>query len=226
MRARPLAFVLALGAGVALGVLTRPTPDAAAVTPAPQRSPDDTAAVTRLLGTVRGAAPLYCELATRMVDGRNYWSSGGGGDAIEMDSASSALIRWVHTRERDGRVIPRLAAALRDPDRCVQRVAAGLLGRMRIAPATSALIAALDETTPAVRAAAAVGLGLSETRVAVQPLLRRLADESTDVRRNAAWALGAIEDRSAMLPLIELLQRDRDPRVRQAAAWALGQVTG
>jgi HEAT repeat protein len=46
------------------------------------------------------------------------------------------------------------------------------------------------------------------------------------VRRVAAWALGTLEDRQALAPLIELLERDTDPRVRQAAAWAIGRILG
>ncbi|MEX2179542.1 MAG: HEAT repeat domain-containing protein [Gemmatimonadaceae bacterium] len=199
----------------------------------PQRpSASDTAAVARFLMAVRGADPLLCELAARSVDGRGWWSGwgGGGGSAsgapLEVDSAAAATIRRVHDAPSDARLVPRLAAGLRDTDRCVRRVSGSLLGRVKHAEATGALLSALDDTSAETRAAAAIGLGLAEEQRGVQPLIRRLRDASPDVRRSAAWALGAIEDRAALLPLIETLERDTDARVRQAVAWAIGNVTG
>ena len=189
-----------------------------------QLSPSDPENVGRLLTSVRGASPLYCELVARLVDGRVWWSISGT-SMIEMDSASSDLIRWVHRRHADARVVPRLAAGLRDDDRCVRRVAGALLGRVDAPGAIATLTEALDHANEGTRSAAAIGLGLADEDAAVQPLIRRLRDPSADVRRSAAWALGTIENRSALVPLIELLERDTDARVRQAAAWAIGEVT-
>jgi hypothetical protein len=230
MRPRVLAISGALvGAGLmaSLGLASRGVPAASARSLAQRAELDDTSAVVRLLGAVRGANPLACELATRMADGRNFWSSGSGGDMIAMDSAASALIHWVHDREhRDQRVVPRLAAGLRDADRCVQRVSAAVLAHVDHPSAGATLLAALDDGDTGIRAAAAVGLGLAESKTAVQPLIRRLKDASADVRRSAAWALGAIEDKAAMDALIEALERDADAGVRRAAAWALGEILG
>lgn len=210
--------------GVAAAVVVAYAPRAGDARPAPQ-SANDAEMVGRLLASVRGATPLYCELATRLVDGRSWWSSSGM-SLIEVDSASAALIRWTHSDHQDGRVVPRLAAALRDEDRCVRRVAGSLLGRVHHASATATLLESLEHTNDGTRAAAAIGLGIAEQESAVQALIGRLRDSSADVRRSAAWALGNIEHRSALVPLIELLERDADPRVRQAAAWAIGAVTG
>lgn len=189
---------------------------------------DDAAMLTQLLGAVRGASPLFCELAIRSVDGRTWWggSGAGPGGALEVDSASAAVIRWVHERKRDGRIVPRLTSVMRDPDACVRRVAGSLLGHIEHPAASAALLAALDDESSDTRSVAALGLGMAETRTAVQPLVRRLRDASPSVRRSAAWALGEIEDKAAMLPLIELLERDGDARVRQAAAEAIGKVIG
>lgn len=210
--------------GIVAAAVVALGPRAGDARPAPQ-SPNDAEMAGRLLASVRGAAPLYCELATRLVDGRSWWSSSGM-SLIEVDSASAALIRWTHSDHHDGRVVPRLAAALRDEDRCVRRVAGSLLGRVRHASATATLLESLDHANEGTRAAAAIGLGIAEQDSAVQPLIGRLRDSSPEVRRSAAWALGSIEHRSALVPLIELLERDSDPRVRQAAAWAIGAVTG
>lgn len=202
-----------------------PTRESEARTLVAQASTDDPENVARLLTSVRGAPPLYCELAVRLVDRREWWSNSGHG-MLEVDSASAALIRWVHRKRTDARVVPRLAAALRDEDRCVRRVAGALLGHVDAPSAVATLVDALDHANEGTRAAAAIGLGIADQDAAVEPLLRRLRDPSADVRRSAAWALGAIEHKSALVPLIELLERDTDARVRQAAAWAIGEVTG
>lgn len=218
------ATVAALLAVAAAALAWHPTPESEARSVPEQAATDDLENVARLLTAVRGASPLYCELATRLVDGRVWWSTSGT-SLIEIDSASAELIRWVHRKHGDARVVPRLAAALRDEDRCVRRVAGALLGRVRVPGALATLTEALDHANEGTRSAAAIGLGLADQDASVQPLIRRLRDASPDVRRSAAWALGAIDHRSAMVPLIELLERDSDPRVRQAAAWAIGEVT-
>lgn len=189
---------------------------------------DDSASLTRFLAAVRGADPVLCEIALRTMDGRGWWSSWGSisGSALELDSASAALIRWSHATRSDAALVPRLATALRDDDRCVRRVASGFLARIEHDASTIALTAALGDANAGTRSAAAVGLGIADAKRGVQPLIQRLRDPSADVRRSAAWALGAIEDKAALLPLVEVLERDGDARVRQAAAWALGQVTG
>ena len=220
-RAAIAGALIAVAAGA---VVWSPTRESEARSVPEPRSTDDPENVGRLLAAVRGASPLYCELATRLVDGRVWWSVSGT-SMIEVDSASAELIRWVHRKHADARVVPRLAAGLRDDDRCVRRVAGALLGRVDVPSAFATLVEALEHANDATRAAAAVGLGLADQDAAVQPLIRRLRDASGDVRRSAAWALGAIDHRSAMVPLIELLERDTDPRVRQAAAWAIGEVT-
>jgi hypothetical protein len=198
---------------------------------AQSRSPalvrDDTAAVARLLRTVRGVDPLLCELVTRSVDMHGWWSRGGpiGDDPLEVDSASAALIAWIQRSHNDPAVIPRLGAAMRDSDACVRRVAGSFLGRVEHPSATAALVAALDDANADTRTVAAIGLGLSEKPAGVvTPLVRRLRDDSPLVRRSAAWALGSLEATGAMTALIDVLQRDADARVRQAAAWALGQI--
>lgn len=221
--------------GIAIGVASVPvvawsalaTESVSNQTP-PAPAVDDSASLTRFLTAVRGADPVLCEIALRTMDGRGWWSSWGSisGSALELDSASAALIRWSHATRHDAALVPRLSAALRDTDRCVRRVAAGFLARIEHDASTNALIAALGDGNEGTRSAAAIGLGISDAKKGVQPLIQRLRDPSADVRRSAAWALGAIEDKAALLPLIEVLEKDGDARVRQAAAWAVGQVTG
>jgi HEAT repeat protein len=191
---------------------------------------DDTASVARLLQSVRGADPLFCELVTRSVDTHGWWSRWGplSSDPLQVDSASGALIAWIQREHNDPAVVPRLRSALRDQDACVRRVAGSFLGRVEHASATAALVAALDDASADTRYVATLGLGLSDDSPrpagVVEPLVRRLRDDSPQVRRAAAWALGALEAREALTALIGVLERDSDPRVRQAAAWALGQL--
>jgi HEAT repeat protein len=187
---------------------------------------DDTASVTRLLNAVRGADPFLCELATRNVDAHGWWSRGGppGDSPLDRDSASAMLVRWIQQDHNDPAIVPKLGAALRDPDGCVRRVAGSFLGRVSHPVATTALLGGLEDATVDTRFVSAIGLGLSERAEATQPLIRALRDEDATVRRAAAWALGALEAVSAEDALLAALQRDTDARVRQAAAWAIGRL--
>jgi len=224
------------GVFVSAALVTVVVAGAAAATRAPVESPqlpeaaaiaaDDTASLNRLLRAVRGVDPLLCELATRSVDTHGWWSRWGplSSDPLEVDSAAAALIAWIQRKHNDPAVVPRLRAALRDPDPCVRRIGGSFLGRVDHPAAVAALLDALADARAETRSVAALGLGLSDKAGLVEPLVRRLKDESPMVRRAAAWALGSLEDDAAIPPLIELLQRDADPRVRQAAAWAIGSI--
>jgi hypothetical protein len=188
-------------------------------------SATDSVSIASLLRVVRSADPLLCELAIRSVDTRNsWWRAGPVGDSpLESDSAAAAVLRWIQDRHDDPAAVPRLAAALRDTDACVRRVASSLLGRIEHVRAHEALLTALEDPSADTRQVAALGVGLGEVAEASQSLIRRLRDDSPQVRRAAAWALGSLEQASALVPLIETLERDPDARVRQAAAWAIGR---
>ena len=188
--------------------------------------PDDTAAVARLLGIVRGANPLVCEMTARAADRQGSWFSHGsvGGAPLVMDSASSALLDWVQRSHNDPALVPPLRTAMRDADACVRRIASSLLSRVEHTSAISALVEALDDSQPGTREVAAFGLGMAEARSSIGALELRLKDAVPAVRRAAAWALGELEARTAIPALVELLARDPDARVRQAAAWAIGSI--
>jgi hypothetical protein len=157
---------------------------------------DDTASIARFMTAVRGVNPLFCELATRAVDGRGgWWSRESRSDPLEVDTASAALIAWAQHKHDDPAVVPRLRAALRDSDPCVRRIAGSFLARVEHPTAEEALVAALDDASAETRRSAAIGIGLREKPV------------------------------SATERLIDMLGRDSDPRVRQAAAWALGKMS-
>lgn len=188
--------------------------------------PDDTAAVSRMLGIVRGANPLVCEMAARTADMHGSWSNWGnvGGDALVTDSASAALLDWVQHTHNDPDLVAPLSSAMRDADACVRRIASSLLSRVRHPRAVSAMLAALDDAQPGTREVAALGLGMADAHSAADALERKLRDETPAVRRAAAWALGELEATTALPALIDVLAKDTDARVRQAAAWAIGSI--
>jgi hypothetical protein len=209
--------------GIAIGVAC--ANDSNAQTP--QRIvPDDTASVSRLLAVVRGASPLVCEMTARAADQRGSWSNWGsvGGSPLVIDSASSALLDWIHREHNDPALVAPLRAAMREDDACVRRVSASLLSHVDHLLARSALREALDDAKAGTREVAAIGLGMAHDQSTVDALERRLADDATGVRVAAAWALGELEMKKSIPALIHVLARDPDARVRQAAAWAIGNM--
>jgi hypothetical protein len=210
-------------AGVAIGVACANDSSAQTVE---RVVPDDTASVSRLLGAARGSTTLVCEMVVRTADQRGSWSSWGsvGGSALVRDSASSALLDWVHQSHNDPALVAPLRVALRDDDGCVRRVAASLLSHVLHPSATDALRAGLDDARPGTREVAALGLGMANDEGAADALERRLADDTAPVRRAAAWALGELELKRSIPALLHVLARDPDASVRQAAAWAIGSI--
>lgn len=223
MRRRHVIEAVVFVAGLGIGVACANDTNAQTV----QRVvPDDTAAVSKILAVVRGANPLVCEMTARNADGQGWFNSWGspGGQSLMIDSASAALLDWVHRTHNDPALVPPLQTALRDEDACVRRVASSLLSHVRHPAAVSAMISALGDTRAGTREVAAFGLGMAEAQGSADALERRLSDDVPAVRRAAAWALGELEARKALPALIQLLARDQDARVRQAAAWAIGNI--
>lgn len=188
--------------------------------------PDDTAAVSRLLAVARGSSVLVCEMTARAADQRGSWSNWGsvGGSPLVIDSASSALLDWVHRSHNDPALVAPLRAAMREDDACVRRVSASLLSHVRHQLALDAMREALEDARPGTREVAALALGMADDHAAADALERRLGDDAAPVRRASAWALGELEVKKAIPALIHVLARDTDGRVRQAAAWAIGNI--
>jgi hypothetical protein len=63
--------------------------------------------IVKLLGVVREANPLVCEMATRTADMRGSWPMWGplSGDPLVMDSVSAALLDWIQHRHNDPAVV-------------------------------------------------------------------------------------------------------------------------
>jgi HEAT repeat protein len=186
--------------------------------------PDSVAA--DVLAAARGAHPLLCDLAALVFDDRYGWN---GDQDFEPEVGRSqdprvrAAYAWALEPKGAGDVSA-LRTALADPDPCVRRTAARLLGRSGDPAAINALRESLRAADPASREIGALGLGVAQDEAATEALASALRDDVASVRLAAAWALGRVEDARAIEPLIGRLEGDDDPRVRAAAAWALGEI--
>lgn len=207
------------------------TGSAAPTGAAPSRTqvPRDSAMAIAAVEAVRGANPLLCDLAARSFEGRNGgWYSGidlaAAGDESGNTTGAREIARWLSGGLRNARgIVAPLTARLSDPDACVRRTAATLLGRNHSDQAVDALLRALESGDAGARRAATLGLGFAESQRSVQPLGRSLRDSDAGVRAGSAWALGAIESRTAVPALVDAM-KDADSRVRRNAAWALGNI--
>ncbi len=225
VRARSVAQLAAALVGVATVVTLTALPRPGSVALG-QMAPRDSALAEALLAAARGADPLLCALAARVVKGRFGW----GGTHLEAHPLTGSdpqlieLLRVAGNGFRDSAVVNVLRPALDDPDPCVRRFAIPLLGRTRHPSAASTLRRALREPDAATREAAALGLGYADDHGAAPSLIGLLGDDASAVRAAAAWALGEIEDPASIPALTRTLERDQDARVRLTAAWALGSM--
>jgi hypothetical protein len=186
----------------------------------------DSTRVRRLLDAARGTNTVACELAANAVDGHSGWysdSDGGFRPGGSIDSASDDVVRWVTHHDVDATAVSLLRVAIADPDWCVRRLAAPLLGHTRGPAAMQAMLGALASSDAVAREMGALALGIAEDSLSVAPLVARLRDDAPRVRATAAWALGEIERHEAVRPLIDALS-DADALVRESAAHALGAV--
>jgi hypothetical protein len=184
----------------------------------------DSTLAMRLIQAARGSDPVICGLAARALD-RGWWNGGMEIEpAVSDDPVSSQVVEWILAPGEAAGAIAPLAAALADPDPCVRRLAARVLGRTGAPEAAAALRRSLGSAAPGEREMAAVGLGFAEDGAALTGLIAALEDPEPRVRIAAAWALGEIESPDAIPPLAETLARDEEAQVREAAAWALGEI--
>ncbi len=188
------------------------------------RSADDAENVAALIAAVRNANPILCELASRGAMWNGNWQFVGPATPLRARNAGNIdLVRFAASSPKGREVIAPLRAALGDPDPCVRRFVAPLLGRTQHNAAVETLVTALRDESPVTREAAAVGLRFAENPSTVDPLTRALEDREPTVRAAAAWALGEIED-SRAIPALERALKDGEPVVRINAAWALGEI--
>jgi len=142
-----------------------------------------------LLGGLRGASPVQCELALQSLQG---WWGWGHAPMPDRNPEAWAVVSWATRGKVDPSSVPALAAALKDGDGCVRRAAARMLGRSRLPSAHGRLAEALRDPDPAQRKLGALGLGFSDDRTVIPVLQRHLADRDPGVRAAVAWAMGAV----------------------------------
>ena len=201
------------------------TPDIRPTWRQAQTPADELAAVTAVLTSARGSNQVMCALAARAIDQAFHWGDfrpGYDPRDLEPRQVRETVRLSLDVLHDPGLVTP-LRAALSDPDACVRRLAAPLLGRVRQPQALDALRAALRDTASATREAAALGLGFAGDKRALPDLIAALRDGMPNVRVASAWALGQIESRGSVRSLVGALD-DGDARVRATAAWALGRI--
>ena len=195
---------------------------------APYRQPSASAAdevenVAALIAAVRNANPVLCELAARGSSWGGNWHAGPASLLRERGAPTMELVRFAASAPKGREVIAPLRAALGDPDPCVRRFVAPLLGRTQQAAAVESLVEALRDQSAITREAAAVGLRFAENRETLDALIRALGDQEPSVRAAVAWALGELEDPRA-IPALERVLKDAEAVVRINAAWALGEI--
>ena len=190
---------------------------------APSASRDDAQNVAALIAAVRNANPILCELASRGAMWSGNWQYVGPATPLRARTGDMELVRFAASSPKGRDVIAPLRAALGDPDPCVRRFVAPLLGRTQQDAAVETLVTALRDENPVTREAAAVGLRFADNPSTIDPLSRALEDREASVRAAAAWALGEVED-SRAIPALERTLKDAEPLVRINAAWALGEI--
>ena len=202
-------------------IVTEDQGDRARQAPSARDEPENVAA---LIAAVRNANPVLCELAARGASWDGNWQYVGPASPLRARTGPTMdLVKFAASSPRSREVIQPLRAALGDPDPCVRRFVAPLLGRTQQNAAVETLVAALRDASPVTREAAAVGLRFAEKPSTLDPLARALEDSEPSVRAAAAWALGEIED-SRSIPALERALKDADSIVRINAAWALGEI--
>jgi HEAT repeat protein len=182
----------------------------------------DTAQLTALLARVRGSDATVCQLIGRALD--NRWGNWGG-HIVDPTAAGAdqALLDWINTVTIDETMLPTLRRGLSDPDGCVRRTSAHLLGRARFSSLSADLRSELGSPSAATREAALLAIGYADQATGLAAAQRAMRDADASVRVAAAWALGMIENADAMAALNEAA-RDPDVRMRRTVAWALGMI--
>jgi hypothetical protein len=188
-----------------------------------QFSKPDAEFATHLLQSVRGSNPVMCASLDRSFNNGSWGSSMlPVVDSISGDDAETA--RWIGRDHLDRNVLDIVRPAFSDADACVRRVAARLAGNVNTERLDRELSAELASSSAATRKTAVLALGFNGEKPVAPKLRSMLQDQDEGVRLAAAWALGSTEDEASKDVMVQLLKSDRNPRMREVAAWALGRI--
>ena len=135
------------------------------------------------------------------------------------DIADSAVDALVETGEES---VEPVIESLNSPDFHVRENAAIALGKLKDKRALEPLLKAINDPIPGVCKACCFALGELGEPKAFEPLIKRL-DDYSEIKAAACNALGSLGDHRAIPFLIDQLG-DFDPNVRNAAAYALGNL--
>ena len=217
-----------LGLAVAVASLTAATVctrAADAGESARQALADDSASASAVLTAVRGESPLACSLTSRTLE--NRWGTShhlGGPDAAVLDAPQAAAYDWDMTDRTPGNALGVLRRAMSDPDACVRRTAAQLVGRTDDKDLADQLRSELGSSDATRRETAVLALGYWAESAAEPALAQAAGDGEPRVRRTTAWALGRSRSAAAAPTLLRML-RDLDAMVRVNAALSLGALS-
>ena len=187
---------------------------------------DDSVNASAVLAAVRGESPLACSFTSRALE--NRWGTRhhlGGPDAATLDDAQAAAFDWAMSVQSTATAIPVLRRAMSDPDACVRRTAAQLVGRLGGRDLPDQLRPELGASDATRRETAVLALGYAEDTSAVAALARVAADAEPRVRRTVAWALGRSRRSEAAIEALLRMIRDGDAMVRVNAALSLGALS-
>jgi HEAT repeat protein len=131
----------AAGSALLVAATLAITPDLSPANAQERQASGERAAVTAVLTSARSANPLMCALAARAIDGSFNWGDFRPGyDPRRLETrAVRETLRVTLDKLHDPALVDVLRPALSDPDACVRRLAAPLLGRLRHPSALQAL---------------------------------------------------------------------------------------
>ena len=144
----------------------------------------------------------------------------------DTDSRFDAGIVGALGRLKDRRSIPVLLEYLTMPNKPPEasRLVIDTLGDFKATEGVETLIKFLEDERDRFRWSASNSLGKISDGRAVQPLIKLLGDDFADIRQITADSLGNIGAPAAAPALVKTLLNDKDSRVRELAAKALGKI--
>ncbi|MBI4833295.1 MAG: HEAT repeat domain-containing protein [Planctomycetes bacterium] len=127
---------------------------------------------------------------------------------------------------KDGSAVPALVICLEDKAKTddVHRDVIESLGEIKTPYAVEVIIQYASDIRDRIRWTVASNLGKVMTNTAIAPLSKLLEDQFDDIRQTSAESMGNLGMEEGAQYLIKALFNDKDPRVRELSAVALGKI--